>query len=213
MFAGDVVAVIDDSELSRDVVRKMLEAVAIEVRAYPSARAFLDDPDFRRAGCLVLDVRMPGMSGLELQRTLNDMKWMVPILFLSAHGDIPMVVEAMRNGAVGFMQKPFKEQELIEHVQASLTLCRRRRQFERLRETLRARLELLTAREREVLHLVASGRRTKEIAQLLSITVKTVEEHRANLLRKTRTKSMLELVGLAAQEAVLAELRADGVSR
>jgi two-component system response regulator TtrR len=209
----DVVAVVDDNEINRDIVRLMLEALAIEVRTYPSARAFLDDPNFRDVGCLVLDVRMPGMSGLELQRALNDMKWPVPILFLSAHGDIAMAVEAMRCGAVGFMEKPFHDHELIERVQGALARWRRLRELERQREAVRARLVGLTAREREVLELLAAGRRTKQIAQALSISVKTVEEHRANLLRKTRSASMLELVSLAAQHAAQSDPDDPGKTR
>jgi two-component system, LuxR family, response regulator FixJ len=202
----DLVAVVDDNQVNRDIVRMMLEAVAIDVRDYSSAQAFLDAPHFRDVGCVVLDVRMPGMSGLELQRTLKDMKWPVPILFLSAHGDIAMAVEAMRCGAFGFMEKPFHDHELIERVQGALARWRRLREHERQRNAVRVRLASLTAREREVLELLAAGQRSKQIARNLSISVKTVEEHRANLLRKTGSASMLELVSLAAQHAAHSDI-------
>jgi two-component system response regulator FixJ len=211
MFVRDVVAVVDDDENNRDIVRLMLEGLEIEVRTYPCAHRFLEDPAAREAGCLVLDVRMPGMSGLELQRRLIEMQWQLPIVFLTAHGDVPMAVEAMRAGAVGFLLKPFKDQELIDSVQRALAQFHEQRDRLRRSETVRARFELLSSREREVLDLLASGLRSKDIAQALSISVKTVEEHRTNLMRKTRTGSMLELVRLAAEAAVLAGgPRADG---
>ncbi|TMH09151.1 MAG: response regulator transcription factor [Betaproteobacteria bacterium] len=195
----NIVAVVDDNAAIRDLVRLMLEDLKIEVRTYPSARAFLDDPNNRQTGCLVLDVRMPGMSGPELQQTLHDMQWSLPILFLTAHGDIPMAVEAMRSGAVDFLQKPFQEQQLIDRVQRSLERSRSQREAERRNETLRARFEVLTPREREVLDMLVAGQQTKQIAQRLNISVKTVEEYRATLKRKTHASSMLELVSLATQ--------------
>jgi FixJ family two-component response regulator len=205
MYPRDVVAVVDDDPHHREIVRLMLEAVEVEVRPYHHAQAFLDDPQAREAGCLVLDVRMPGISGLELQRRLNDAGGSPPIVFLTAHGDVPMAVDAMRNGAVGFLLKPFQEQQLIDCVQRGLSMHREQREKQRREETVRARFELLTAREREVLDLLATGLRSKDIAQALSISVKTVEEHRTNLMRKTRTGSMIELVRLAAQACVLSE--------
>jgi FixJ family two-component response regulator len=211
MFVRDMVAVVDDDEHNRDIVRLMLETLQIEVRTYPCAQRFLEDPAAREAGCLVLDVRMPGMSGLELQRRLIEMQWPLPIVFLTAHGDVPMAVDAMRAGAVGFLLKPFKDQELIDSVQRALAQSREQRDRLRRTETVRARFDLLSSREREVLDLLASGLRSKDIAQALSISVKTVEEHRTNLMRKTRTASMVELVRLAAEASVLAGgSRADG---
>jgi len=139
------------------------------------------------------------MSGPELQQTLHDMQWSLPILFLTAHGDIPMAVEAMRSGAVDFLQKPFQEQQLIDRVQRSLERSRSQREAERRNETLRARFEVLTPREREVLDMLVAGQQTKQIAQRLNISVKTVEEYRATLKRKTHASSMLELVSLATQ--------------
>lgn len=199
----DVVGVVDDNAAIRDLVGLMLGALDIEVRPYAGARAFLDDPYNRQLGCLVLDVRMPGMSGIELQRTLLDMRWNLPILFLTAHGDIPMAVDAMRGGAVDFLQKPFQEQQLIDRVQHSLDHGRKQREAERQKATVRARFEVLTPREREVLQLMSAGERTKQIAQTLNISPKTVEEHRANLMRKTHASTMLELVHLAGQASAL----------
>lgn len=212
MYACDVVAVVDDDGNNRDIVRQMLEGLAVEVRTYPSAEHFLEDRAARDAGCLVLDERMPGMSGLDLQRRLNEMQWRLPIVFLTAHGDVPMAVQAMRAGAIGFLLKPFKLRELVDSVQRALAHTREQRSLQRRNETVRARFDLLSTREREVLDLLASGLRSKDIAQTLSISVKTVEEHRTNLMRKTRTASMLELVRLAAEAAVLshAGARANG---
>jgi two-component system response regulator FixJ len=205
MQLRDVVAVVDDDEINREIVRRTLESVFIEVRTYASARAFLDDPQHRQVDGLILDVRMPVMSGMELQRILLDSGWHAPIIFLTGHGDVPMAVEAMRRGAAGFLQKPCQEQELIDQVQRALENGRRDGERERRRDTVRARFELLTSREREVLELLGHGQRTKDIAQALSISVKTVEEHRMNLMRKTRTGTTLELVRAAVQAEMLSE--------
>jgi two-component system response regulator FixJ len=212
MDVRDVVAVVDDDEPNRDIVSQMLQRLGIEVRPYASANRFLDDPAARDAGCLVLDVRMPGMTGMELQRRLNEMQWRLPIVFLTAHGDVPMAVEAMRAGAMGFLLKPFKAEELFDSVQRALAHAHEQRVLRRRTQTVRARFDLLSSREREVLDLLASGLRSKDIAQALSISVKTVEEHRTNLMRKTRTASMLELVRLATEAAMLPSggPRADG---
>jgi FixJ family two-component response regulator len=203
MYGRDVVAVIDDDQHNRDIVSMMLERLDVDVRPYAGARQFLDDPAARDASCLVLDVRMPGMSGLELQRRLNEQHRTVPIVFLTADGDVPMAVDAMRAGAQAFLLKPFKDYELIDNVRRALALAQEQRHRRRRSDTVRARFELLSAREREVLDLLASGLRSKDIAQALSISVKTVEEHRTNMMRKTRTASMVELVRLAAEAAVL----------
>jgi len=207
MMDRDVVGVVDDNAAIREIVSFMLGALDIEVRSYASAQEFLDDERNRQTGCLVLDVRMPGMSGLELQRTLQEKRFNIPILFVSAHGDVPLAVDAMRAGAVDFLQKPIQEQQLIDRVQRSLAQWRRQRQSERHQETVRARFELLTPRELEVLRLLCAGERTKEIALALNISAKTVEEHRANLMRKTHTGTMLELVHLAGQARALVEER------
>ena len=203
MQTRDIVAVVDDNDTLREMICLMLEGLQIEVRGYAGARAFIDDPASRQTDCLVLDVRMPGMSGLELQHRLQDTHWQLPVLFLTAHGDVRTAVDAMRAGAVDFLLKPFQEQHLIDRVQRALDLRRRQRQSEQRRQAMRARFEVLTPREREVLGLLMNGQRTKQIANTLNLSVKTVEEHRANLMHKTHSNSMVELACMATEAALL----------
>lgn len=189
-----VVAVIDDDEAVRLSLKMLIETLAVDVRGYGSARAFLEDPAHAAADCLVLDVRMPGMSGLELQGRLEEEDWLAPIIFISGHADVPTAVQAMRAGAVDFLQKPFGDQTLLDRVQQALEqgLMLRRRASER--GVLAARLALLSPREREVMQRVILGQMNKIIAEELKISVKTVEDHRASIMRKMRAKSVQELV-------------------
>lgn len=204
MFVRDVVAVVDDDEHNRDIVRLMLEGLAIEVRTYPCAHRFLEDPAAREAGCLVLDVRMPEMSGLELQERLAARGGSLPIIVLTAHADVPMAVRAMKNGAADFLVKPFRSQELLERIHAALRKDTEARAEAQRRAAILARLATLTAREREVMDLVVAGRSNKAIAAQLEVSTKTVEAHRTRIMEKMEADSLADLVRMAVSVGTVA---------
>ncbi len=189
------VAVIDDDQAVRISLQMLVETLGVQVAAFPGAAAFLQERALhRRLGCLILDVRMPGTSGLQLQEQLQGELAEVPVIFLSGHGDVPMVVRAMRAGAIDFLSKPFNEQLLLDRVQEALQLSRQRVAQRRERSIGEARLALLTPREREVLEAVADGLQNKEIAERLGISVKTIEQHRSRIMEKLRCRTAAELV-------------------
>ena len=188
------VFIVDDEEPVRDSIGLLLRSVGLRSQGFPDARAFLDAYRPEQPGCLVLDIRMPRMSGLELQQELNRRGWGIPVIFISGHGDVPMAVEAMRAGAVDFLQKPFKDDELIRRVQKALD------QDERLREQLsgleqiRARHESLTPREREIAARLVAGEANKVIAIDLALSERTVELHRAHIMQKMEARGLAQLV-------------------
>jgi len=189
------VAVIDDDQAVRISLQMLVETLGVHVMAFPGAAAFLQERALhRRLGCLILDVRMPGTSGLQLQEQLQGELAEVPVIFLSGHGDVPMVVRAMRAGAIDFLSKPFNEQLLLDRVQEALQLSRQRIAQRRERSIGEARLALLTPRESEVLEAVADGLQNKEIAERLGISVKTIEQHRSRIMEKLRCRTAAELV-------------------
>lgn len=195
MTAFEIVAVVDDDHAVREALCLMLGQLSIGVQPYANAREFLDDPDSRECACLVLDVRMPGISGIDLQRRLIETGCHIPIIFITGHGEVPMAVEAMRLGAVDFLQKPVKEQQLLDTVQRTLESSKERRQQRRAMDVVTARLACLTPREREVFELLVKGQRSKDIATVLRISLKTIEEYRSNILRKMHVASTAELLG------------------
>lgn len=195
MTEHDIVAVVDDDHAVREALCLMLDPLAIRVQSYANAREFLDAPGSRECACLVLDVRMPGISGIDLQRRLIETGWHIPVIFITGHGDVPMAVEAMRLGAVDFLQKPVKEQQLVDVVQRTLESARERCRLRRATDVVAARVACLTPREREVLDLLVKGRRSKDIATALGVSLKTVEEYRGNILRKMHVASTAELLG------------------
>jgi FixJ family two-component response regulator len=195
--ANDCVGVVEDDDAVRRGLCLMLEGLGMEVYAYASARDYLDDQHGRDCcTCLVLDVRLPGISGIELQRQLQQQEHAPAIVFITGHGDVPMAVEAMRNGAVDFLQKPFKEQQLLDSVQKALIAQRRGRQGRDKSATLAARLACLTPREQELLAALLRGLRSKEVATELGLSIRTVEEHRANLMHKMHAATIAELVAM-----------------
>jgi FixJ family two-component response regulator len=191
-----VVFVVDDDEAVRASVAMLLESVALKVETFASARAFLDAWTADRPGCLVLDLRMPGLSGLELQEQLAARGSRLPIVFLTGHGDVPDAVAAMRRGAVDFLRKPFRDQDLLDRIQQALELDRARRADAEERGRIRARLERLTPREREVLERVVAGAPNKVIAGELGLSERTVEIHRSRVMAKMEATSLAELVRL-----------------
>lgn len=192
--AHPTVFVVDDDESVRSSLRFLLRSVSLESRAFASASEFLESYDPAQPGCLVLDVRMPGMSGLELQQQLNLRGAVLPVIFITGHGDIPMAVEAMQHGADDFLQKPFRDQDLIDRIQRALAKDAKARAALDQHESIRARLESLTPREREVLALMAQGKPNKVMAHELGVSQRTVEIHRARVMEKSGAASLAQLV-------------------
>ena len=192
-----IVFVIDDDVAVREGVEDLLRSVGLEVRSFRTAQDFMryERPD--APACLVLDVRLPGMSGLEFRRELAKSDVHLPIIFLTAHADVPMSVEAMKSGAIEFLTKPFREQQLLDAVQVGIERDRARRQDSAAVAELQKRLDSLTSRERDVLKLVISGRVNKQIAADLGVSDMTVKIHRSHVMRKMRAKSLIELVRMA----------------
>jgi FixJ family two-component response regulator len=188
------VFVVDDDESVRGSLRFLLLSAGLESCAFGSAPEFLAAYDPAHPGCLVLDVRMPGMSGLELQRELNLRGAIIPVIFITGHGDIPMAVEAMQHGAHDFMQKPFRDEDLIQRVRRALDKDAKARAALEEHQAIRDRLDSLTPREREVLVLMARGKPNKIMAHELSVSQRTVEIHRARVMEKSGASSLAELV-------------------
>jgi two-component system response regulator FixJ len=188
------VFIVDDDEAVRASLRLLLKSVGIAAQVFGSAQEFLASYDPARPGCLVLDIRMPGMSGMELQQHLNMRGAIIPVLFISGHGDVPMAVEAMKNGAFDFLQKPFRDQELIDRVQRALARDGESRVSLSQHSKLRNRLDSLTSREREVLDLMVQGKPNKIMAADLGISQRTVEIHRARVMEKLGVSSLAQAV-------------------
>lgn len=192
-----VVYVVDDDEAVRDSLQFLLEASAYRVLCFDSAESFLQRFDPQAIACLVLDVRMPGMSGLELQEHLATQQVELPIVFITGHGDVPMAVAAMKRGAADFIEKPFDQAELKAKVEAMLGQARAStaaRDRQRMNQALLARL---TAREQQVLERIVAGRLNKQIADDLGISIKTVEAHRANIMTKLQANTVADLMRVA----------------
>ena len=188
------VFIVDDDEAVRSSLRLLIRSVGLQAQAFASAREFLDAYDARHPGCLVLDVRMPGMSGLELQQELNQRGATIPVVFITGHGDVPMAVEAMQQGAFDFLQKPFRDQDLLDRVQRAMTRDAELRASMAARSEIMARLASLTPREMEVLRLVTRGKANKVVGAELGVSQRTVEIHRAHVMEKMRAGSLAELV-------------------
>ena len=189
-----IVYLVDDDEAVRDALGLLFKSIGIQHEAFASALDFLQHYDSRRQSCLVADIRMPGLSGLELQQRLNEQRSEIPIIFITGHGDVPMAVTAMKSGAVDFLQKPFRDQDLIDRINKALDRDGEARKGRAEREEIRARLALLTPREREVMERVARGQANKVIAMDLGVSQRTVELHRARVMKKLRLRSVAELV-------------------
>jgi len=197
-----VVFVVDDDQAIREATRSLLSSVGLRVETFRTAQEFLRSQRPDAPACLVLDVRLPGLSGLDLQRDLAQLGASIPIVFMTGHGDIPMSVQAMKAGAVEFLTKPFRDQQLLDAVQQAIDRDRveRRRRMEI--GDLRRREESLTPREREVMALVVTGRLNKQIAAVLGTSEITIKVHRAQVMQKMRADSVAELVRIAERLGV-----------
>jgi len=191
------VLIIDDDPKFRDSVARLLRTVGLRTREFSSVSDFLQADPWDGPTCLVLDVRMPGRSGLELQRDLAAAKRQVPIIFITAHADVPMTVQAMKGGAMEFLTKPFRDQDLLDAVQAGLARDRSRCESDKALRALRERFDALSPREREIMVQVTAGRLNKQIAHDIGITESTVKVHRTNLMRKMKARSLPELSRMA----------------
>ena len=192
------VHIVDDDIAILDSLSMLLETIGIDNKTYSNAQAFLEhyqSEDLKHSlGCIVLDIRMPLMSGIECQHQLQTLNNELPIIFITGHGDVPMAVEAMKNGAMEFIQKPFREQELLDAIQRAIQLNTERHDQQESLESINTRIASLTPREKEVLECIVSGKANKVIAIDLSLSQRTVEIHRANVMDKMEAKSLAELV-------------------
>ncbi|MGB0955481.1 MAG: response regulator transcription factor [Panacagrimonas sp.] len=193
-MSHSIVYVVDDEDAVRDSLQLLLQSAGFDTAGCASAYEFLATYDPSQSGCLVLDVRMPRMSGLELQQTLNRKGWMLPVIFISGHGDVPMAVEAMREGAFDFIQKPFSDAALLKRVRLALKQDDQQRQEWKSKEALSTRWAQLTNREKQVAGHLCKGDANKVIAIDLGISERTVELHRAHIMRKMQARGIAQLV-------------------
>ncbi len=200
------VYIIDDDEPVRDSLRLLLESLNKKVKTFASAKEFLEQIDEVDCGCLVLDIRMPGMSGLELQSVLNTQQQCLPIIFITGHGEVPTAVSAMREGAFDFIQKPFTNQNIIGRIDAALALNEIHRELQQKQSSIKSRFSSLTDRETEVLRYITEGKPNKVIASELNVSQRTVEAHRAHIMGKMQAKSLPHLVRMT----MAMEKRVDG---
>ena len=194
MYSEATVFVVDDHAPMRKAIQDLLSSVGMSVESYASAGEFLAGYESSRPGCLVLDIRMPDMDGFELQQALSARGPCIPIVFLTGHGDVPMAVQAMEAGAVGFIEKPFREQQLLERVKLAIQTDVRRRHGLAHRAEIQQRLASLTARERQVLNGVLAGKLSKVIATELGLSRKTIDQHRARVMGKLCADNIVDLV-------------------
>ncbi|MEG9438726.1 response regulator transcription factor [Edaphobacter sp. HDX4] len=192
-----VVFVVDDEAAVCISLKRLLRSVGLEAQTYPSAQEFLRSERPDAPGCLVLDVRLPGLSGLDLQQELRAAKINLPVIFVTGHGDIPMSVRAMKAGAVEFLTKPFREQDLLEAIQRGIELSRITRQNNAEIRTLQRRYASLTPREREIFPRVTGGLLNKQIAAQLGASEKTIKVHRGQVMQKMKAESLAHLIQMA----------------
>jgi FixJ family two-component response regulator len=195
--AERVVFVIDDDLGMRETLSSLFRSVGLRVELFGSAREFAQANKPDAASCLVLDIRLPGVSGLDFQAELLKADIRIPVIFMTGHGDIPMSVQAMKAGAVDFLTKPFRDQEMLDAVVRALERDQKRLDSEKVVTELRVRLDSLTSREREVIAFVVDGLLNKQIAHKLGVSEITVKVHRVNMMRKMKARSVIELVGMA----------------
>lgn len=194
------VYIVDDEEPLRKSLQKLLKSVGYESRSFASAEEFLHAVDTLSPGCILLDVCMPGLSGLELQRVLRERRVEMPVIIISGHADVPMAVRAMKSGAADFIEKPCKTEELLVRVRDCLAGESEKQASHELHKEVESRLALLTRREKDVMNALVEGKRNKEIAADLGLSTRTVEAHRASLMDKLKAKSLSDVVRQALIE-------------
>lgn len=193
------VHVVDDDPAILRSLRWLIESMGLAVELYPSAAAFLERYDPQTPGCVVLDVRMPGMSGLDLQKRLVQLGYVIPVIIVTGYGDVPMAVRAMQAGAVDFIEKPVSDRVLLQRIERALARDRQAREQLAIAAPIRRRMETLTRREREVMQFILAGMTSGEIAEELQICRKTVESHRANIMKKMQARGLPHLVRMNLQ--------------
>ncbi|MAA64295.1 MAG: DNA-binding response regulator [Alteromonadaceae bacterium] len=191
---NETVYVVEDDEAVRDSLELLLKSADHDVSTYPTANAFLEKYSEEMAGCIVLDIRMPGMDGMELQRRLNQKNSILPIIFVTGHGDVPMAVDAMKQGAVDFIQKPYREEDLLKKIEQALEQDRDQRKTLGQKQEIQRRIDMLTPRESEIMDRMIAGQANKVIAIELEISQRTVEIHRSRVMHKMGTHSLAHLV-------------------
>jgi RNA polymerase sigma factor (sigma-70 family) len=196
-LAKSTVFVVDDDQAMRNSLKWLIESVGVAVESFASADDFLANYEPGRPGCIVLDVRMPGMSGLDLQEHLVRQNIRIPTVIITGHGDVPMAVRAMKAGAVDFIEKPFNDEALLDAIRRAIATEERQRNAQFEHREIQARIEHLTPREREVMNRVTDGSSNKEIANSLGVSAKTIEAHRARVMEKMQARSLAELVRMA----------------
>lgn len=194
---GSKVFVVDDDAAMRKSLRWLIESVGLEVETFGSANEFLESYDATQIGCLVLDVRMPGMSGLDLQEHLQSQRFALPVLIVTGHADVPMAVRALKAGAFDFIEKPFNDQVMLERVQKAIEHAMRIRAEAEQRAEIDQRIETLTPRERQVMEMVVNGMANKQVAAELGLSEKTIEVHRKHVMDKMRAGNVADLIRMA----------------
>jgi FixJ family two-component response regulator len=192
-----IVFIIDDDISVREGISDLLRTVGLGVQTFASTQEFVGSKRPDAPGCIILDVRLPGRSGLDFQQTLGELGVRLPVIFISAHGDVPITVRAMKSGAMEFLTKPVNEQQLLDAVQAGIERDRASRQDSALAAELRARFDTLTSREREIMSLIVSGKLSKQIGPQVGLSYATVKVHRSHIMQKMQAKSVMDLARMA----------------
>lgn len=195
----DVIAIVDDDAAMREALQGLFRSVGMSSRGYSSVADFLDSPDRPQRGCLVLDVRLPGISGLDFQDGMTQLGVQLPVVLMTGHGDIPMSVRAMKAGAIDFLAKPFRDQDMLDAVNQALRASAARREAERDRQAVRSRYATLSPREKQVMALVTAGKMNKQVAGELRLSEITVKIHRGAAMRKMEARSLAALVRMAGE--------------
>ena len=192
-----IVHIVDDDKAIRDSLTLLMRSVGFNSKSYDSAEKFLDEADCNSSGCLIVDIRMQGMSGLELQQLLNNKGIIMPVIIITGHGDVPMAVQAMQAGAIDFLEKPYDNEMLVDRIKQCLSEVSKSRDKSKLVAEAKTSLLRLTPREREVMNLLVAGKHNKIIAKELNISVRTAEAHRAKVMKKLHAESLSDIVRLA----------------